>query len=713
MSAAMSAAPADKPALPGSLNTNRSLERWIRFDADGTVGVRVGKVEIGQGILTALAQIAADELDLGLHQVRIVTANTDANPNEGMTSGSRSIEESGEALRHACAEVRALFMEAAAAMLQVSLEKLQAAEGRFFADGKSASYWELAPRVDLAREATGLVAPKQAAELRLVGRTAPRLDLPAKVFGEPAYVQDMELPGMVYGRVVRPPTYSATLASVDPSAVETMPGVVKVVRDGHFLGVVAEREEQAIRAAAALARAARWHPGAALPNEARIYDYLLGRPVETAVISEKRDDAAKARARTTHAAIYRKPYIAHGSIGPSCAVARYADERYELWSHSQGIYPLRGDMVKCLRVPAERILVHHADGAGCYGHNGADDVALDAALLARAVSPRPVKLQWMREDESGWEPFGPAMIMKLGAATDARGDIVDWTHETWSNPHSNRSGRGPGSTLIAAPHMADPVPVSPPVDMPLPAGASHRNAIPLYEFPNQKVARHLIRDTPLRISALRALGGFANVFAIESMLDELAAAHGADPVEYRLRHLKDPRARAVIERAAAMAGWRPNEKGDGARGRGIGFCKYKNLGSYCAVIAEVELAQELRVRRAWAAVDIGRVVNPDGAINQIEGGVVQATSWTLKEAVRFDEHFVTSLNWDRYPILTFAEAPQVTVELLDRPEQTSKGAGEGAQGPTGAAIANALYNACGVRVRELPLTRARIAAAMG
>jgi CO/xanthine dehydrogenase Mo-binding subunit len=495
--------------------------------------------------------------------------------------------------------------------------------------------------------------------------------------------------------------------------VERLPGVLAVVRDGQFLGVVAEREEQAIRAAAELRKNARWDAPARLPGEAEVYDYLLSRPVETAVISEKQDEAARARATLTHEATYRKPYIAHASIGPSCAIARFDGERHELWSHSQGIFPLRGDMAKCLRVPAERIVVHHVDGAGCYGHNGADDVALDAALLARAVSPRPVQVQWMREDESGWEPFGPAMVMKLKASTDARGDIVDWNHETWSNPHSNRSGRGPGSTLIAAPHMADPVPVSPPVDQPLPAGASHRNAIPLYEFPNQKVARHLIMDTPLRISALRALGGFANTFAIESMLDELALAHGIDPVEYRLRHLADPRARAVIERAAAMAHWKPGEQGDGVRGRGIGFCRYKNLGSYCAVVVEVLLERTLQVTQAWAAVDIGRVVNPDGAINQIEGGVIQATSWTLKEAVRFDNHFVTSLDWDSYPILTFAEAPRVQVELIDRPEQASKGAGEGAQGPTGAAIANALCHATGVRVRELPLTAERIAAAMG
>jgi nicotinate dehydrogenase subunit B len=706
-------ATAEKPVLPGSLNTNRVLERWIRFGSIGTASVHVGKVEIGQGILTALAQIAADELDLRLDQVRIVTADTEANPNEGMTSGSRSVEESGEALRFACAEVRALFLEAAARRLGISIEKLQVSEGAFAADGKQASYWDLAGEVDLAREASGQVMPKQAADLTLVGRAAPRIDLPAKVFGEPSYVQDLDLPGMVHGRVVRPASYSATLRSLDEAAVHALPGVLAVVRDGNFVGVVAEREEQAIRAQAAVAKACVWDAPKRLPGEAQIYDYLLGCPVETAVISDKNDPLVKARTSVTVEATYRKPYIAHASIGPSCAVARYDGNRFEIWSHSQGIFPLRGDLVKCLRLPAERIVVHHADGAGCYGHNGADDVALDAALLARAVSPRPVKVQWMREEEFGWEPFGPAMVMKLKASLDSAGNVVDWNHDVWSNPHSNRSGRGAGSTLIAAPHLADPIPVSPPVDMPLPSGASHRNAIPLYEFPSQRVARHLITDTPLRISALRALGGFANVFAIESMLDELAHACGADPVEFRLRHLKDARAQAVIERAASMAGWKAGEKGDGVHGRGIGFCKYKNLGSYCAVIAEVKLEQSLRIVRAWAAVDVGRVVNPDGVVNQIEGGIVQAASWTLKEAVRFDTRFVTSRQWEDYPILTFGEAPAVEVQLIDRPEMPSKGAGEGAQGPTGAAIANALFNAAGIRVRELPITRERILAQMG
>jgi len=707
----MSAA-AEKPKLAGSLETNRTLARWVRIDPAGFAAVQVGKVELGQGILTALAQVAADELDLGLDQVRIVPANTETNPNEGMTTGSRSVEESGEALRYACAEVRTLFLAAAAQALDASVEKLVVTRGRFAAGGRGATYWELADRVDLGREATGAIPPKLPAELTLVGRTTPRLDLAGKVLGEPSYVQDLALAGLVHGRVVRPPSYHATLASLDDADARALPGVIAVVRDGRFVGVVAEREEQAIRAAQALAKACRWDDPATLPDEADFYRHLVRLPSEETVISDKHDDASRMKATLTLEATYRKPYIAHASIGPSCAVARFEGGRYEIWTHSQGIYPLRGDLVKALRVPAESIVVRHADGAGCYGHNGADDCALDAALLARAASPRPVKLQWSREDEFGWEPFGPAMVVRLRASADAGGNVVDWTHDLWSNPHSNRSGRGPGSTLIAAAHLADPVSVSPPVDMPLPAGASHRNAIPLYEFPSQRVARHLITQTPLRVSALRALGGFANVFAIESMMDELATELGADPVEFRLRHLKDPRARAVIETAAAMAGWKVSEKGDGTRGRGIGFCRYKNLGSWCAVIAEVVLEEDLRLARAWAAVDVGRVVNPDGVVNQIEGGIVQAASWTLKERVRFDSRTVTSRGWEDYPILTFAETPGIEVRLIDRPGELSKGAGEGAQGPTGAAIANALFNAIGVRVRELPLTRERIMSSM-
>ena len=367
-------------------------------------------------------------------------------------------------------------------------------------------------------------------------------------------------------------------------------------------------------------------------------------------------------------------------------------------------------------MPEHCVIVQHAEGAGCYGHNGADDVALDAALLARSVPGRHVKLQWMREDEFGWAPYGPAMRVRLRAALDEGGRIVDWQHDLWSSGHSSRPGRAATPTLLAASYLAKPFARLPAVELPMPTGGGGRNSIPLYDFPNQRVVNHFIEDMPLRTSALRSLGAYANVFAIESFMDELAQAAGADPVEFRLRHLADPRARAVIEAAARKAGWR-NRGGigstDSAQGLGIGFAKYKNLGAYCAVVAQVEVEREVRARRLWIAVDVGLVVNPDGVVNQIEGGAIQAASWTLKEEVKFTAEGIVCRGWEDYPILKFSEVPAVEVEIINRPDQKSVGAGEAPMWPTVAAIANAVSAALGVRVRDLPLTPERVAAAMG
>ena len=697
--------------LPGSLNTNRRLDRWLRINADGTVTVFPGKVEIGQGILTALAQITAEELDVGVARIRLAPTTTSYSPDEGITSGSRSIQEGGLALRQAAAEARDLLLQRAAARLGVSLEQLTVEDGRVTArSGGSVTYWELASEDLLAREATGDVAPKAPSQHEVIGTSAPRGDLPAKVTGAPSYVQDLELPGMVHGRVVRPPSPGAQLTALDEAPLREMPGVIAVVRDGSFLAVIAEREEQAIRALTRCRRIAQWRETAALPEpDPR---YLLRADAKTEVISEKSDEVALKRAKSGLEAEYTRPFVAHASLGPSCAVAQFKDGRYSVWTHSQGIYPLRQDMSKVLGVPQENIVVTHVEGAGCYGHNGADDVALDAALLARAVPGRPVRVQWMREDEFGWEPFGSAMVVRMSAQLDGEGRIANWTHDLWSHGHSTRPAGKDGVNLLGAWYLERPVPAATPGNPALPAGGSHRNAIPLYEFPNQRITNHLVLKAPLRTSALRSLGGHVNVFAIESFMDELAAAAGADPVEFRLRHLKDARARAVIEAVAAKAGWRKGEKGDGARGRGIGFARYKNLGCYVAVVAQVEIGDEIRVRRACAAVDAGLAINPDGIVNQIEGGMIQTVSWTLKERVQYDGSSVTSRNWEDYPILTFEEAPEVEVVLINRPGEPPLGAGEGAQGPTAAAIGNAVCHAMGVRLRDMPFTRERVLAAL-
>ena len=701
--------------LPGSLSNNKMLDAWIRIGADGAATVFTGKVELGQGIVTALAQIAAEELDLPLSRVAIVSGDTALAPNEGFTAGSQSIENSGMALRLAAAEVRALLIEFAAPKLGMSADSLSVADGVISAaNGNKVSYGELAAALDLKREARGTAQPKPAGLHKLVGQPVARFDIPAKVTGRAAYVQDLRLPGMVHARVVRPPRYGATLAALDDSKVRAMPGVIAVVRDGSFLGVLAEREEQAVKARAALAEIAQWKGGPDLPDPARLFAHLKSLPTKVETISTKQAPLL-ANAPKTLAATYTRPYQAHASIGPSAAVAEFRDGKYTIWTHTQGVFPLRAEIAKTLKVPPASVRCIHQEGAGCYGHNGADDAALDAALLARALPDRPVRLQWMRDDEFGWEPFGPAMAMQAKASLDAEGRIVDWNYEVWSNSHSTRPTSTNGANVLAAWYLAEPQKMGPPTSPPQPAGGGDRNAIPLYDFPNQKVVHHFVQDMPIRVSALRTLGAYANVFASESFMDELALAAGADPVAFRLAHLKDPRAKAVIEKVAALANWKPGEKGDAGHGRGIGFAKYKNLACYCAVIAEVAVDRpsgQMRVTRAYAAVDSGLIINPDGLINQIEGGIVQSASWTLHEEVKFDPTGIRSRDWSSYPILTMPEAPPVEIALINRPTERALGAGEASQGPAAAAIANAFAHATGRRVRDLPFHSERVKAAL-
>ncbi len=691
--------------LPGNLGVATMLGSWLQIDAKGGITIFTGKVELGQGILTALAQIAAEELDAPLTSIRMVSGDTTLTPNEGYTSGSQSIEAGGAALRFACAEARSILLEKAAAKLGAPVEKLQTVDGVVIADdGGRMTYGQLAESGLFQRKATAKAAPKPHARHRIVGKPIPRLDIPAKVMGGAAYVQDMRLPNMAFGRIVRPPGPRDRLEAVDIASVERMPGVIKVVRDGSFLGVVAAREEQAMDASEALRKSATWKKASDLPDSAKIHEWLMAQPSEEKLVVEKLDKSAAPVARRIEA-VYTKKYLAHASIGPSCAVAAMSDGGLRIWSHTQGVYQLRNDLAGVMKLAPESVIVTHVEGSGCYGHNGADDVALDAALLARAVAGRPVKAQWMREDEFAWEPFGSAMVMRLGAGLAANGQIVDWRHELWSNGHTNRPGRPGGSNLLAAWLLADPLEQGPVRGGVPPAGAEERNAAPLYDIPNQKVISRLIKEMPLRTSALRTLGAYGNVFALECFMDEAAEAAEADPVAFRLRHLPDPRGRAVIE-AAARAEWKPGLKGDGARGRGIGFARYKNLSCYVACVADVEVDRtsgDVRVIRVIAAADAGQIINPKGLEMQIEGGVIQSASWTLKETVTFDRSHITSRTWADYPILNFVEVPKVEVILIDRPEEKPLGAGEASSGPAAAAIVNAVSHALGRRIRDLPL----------
>jgi CO/xanthine dehydrogenase Mo-binding subunit len=694
---------------PGSLEKNPRLSQWVRLHSDGTVSIYSGKVEIGQGILTALAQIAAEELGVAQERIRMAAADTSVSPDEGVTSGSLSIQDSGAALRRACAQARALLVERAASRLGVSPGDLRVEDGVVRAQGHSVSFWECADDALFDCEVDAAIAVRPPGDYRVVGKPAQRRDLPDKIAGRPCFIQDMALPGMLYGRVVRPPHSFAGLVSLDESKVRAMQGLTAIVREGGFVGVIAEREDTAISAQQTLRRAASWSDGGSLPQD--VHSWLKEHAVEHRVISEKEDAATKSRAARTLEADYSKPYISHASIGPSCAIAQFEGEKLTVWSHSQGIFNLRRDLAMTLGMREDAVVVRHVEGAGCYGHNGADDAALDAALLARAVRGRPLQVQWMRDDEFAWAPCGPAMALTLRAALDSQGDIVDWQHELWSNGHSSRPGRAENPALLAAWHLAKPFERPSAINMPLPSGAADRNAIPIYDFPNQRVVNHYVREMPLRTSALRSLGAYANVFAIESFMDELAQTAGIDPIAFRLRHLRDPRGRAVMDAAARRSGWSDWKPVEG-RGHGIGFAKYKNLGAYCAAVAEVEVDHEVRVKRLILAVDVGLVINPGGVINQIEGGAIQSTSWTLKEQVKLDARGIASLAWEDYPILKFSEVPAVEVELMDRPELPAVGAGEAAQGPTAAAIANAVAHALGLRVRDLPLTHERITAAI-
>jgi CO/xanthine dehydrogenase Mo-binding subunit len=709
-------APAPPGHLPGSLDHNRRLDAWLRIDAEGTVTVFTGKVELGQGAKTALAQIAAEELDVALGRIDVITADTALTPDEGYTAGSQTIEYSGTALRLAGAEARHILLELAAQKLGVPVERLSVTDGIVSAKDHAAltSYWDLVKPGLLQRDATGAVKPKPPAGHTIVGTAVERIDIPGKVTGAVAYVHDLRLPGMVFGRVVRPPSRGAVLTALDEAAARQLPGILAIVRDGSFVGVVAEREEHAIQARERLIAGARWREHDSLPDAATLDDVLTALPATADTVGQK--GAPPARVAKTLAARYTRPFIAHASIGPSCAIAQLRDGAYTVWTHSQGVFPLRRDLVKVLGVGEDRLHVIHMEGAGCYGHNGADDAALDAALLARASGGRPVKLQWMRDDEFKWEPYGTAMVTAAKASLDDHGMIADWQFEVWSPTHSTRPGQKGGSGLLAGWDLEKPVAAPTPVAIPQPAGGGDRNAVPLYDFPSQRVVHHFTAAQPLHVSALRTLGAHCNVFAIESFMDELAAAAGADPVQFRLAHLKDPRARRVLEAAAERARWRTGEKGDGSRGRGVGFAKYKGLSTYVAVIAEVAVDRahgNVRVLKATAAVDAGQIINPNGLTNQIEGGIIQATSWTLKEAIRFDRRRILTESWADYPILTFPEVPAVDIVLLDHPDERALGAGEASSGPTAGAIANAVANATGARIRAMPLTPAKVSAALG
>ncbi len=707
------------PPLPGSLRTAGMIDSWIRIDASGAITVLTGKVEIGQGIKTALIQVAAEQLGVAPSAITLVTADTARTAGEGYTAGSQSMQDSGTAIMHAAAQAREILIKVAAEKLGTDASSLKSENGAIVAsDGRKLGFGELVAGDVLKTQAqpastSKLVPP---AAYKVMGKSLPRVDIPGKVTGAAAFVHDFRPDGMLHARVVRPPSYAAKLQSVDTSAIEKLPGVRRVIRDGNFLAVVAVKEFQAVKAMEKLARSAKWSEQPTLPEQAGFASWLKAQDKRVIAIRDQKPQTIAA-AKTLDAEYFR-PYHMHGSIGPACGVAEFKDGAMTVWACSQGMFPLRAAIAELTKLPVPKVRCIHMEGSGCYGHNGADDAAADAAYIALKMEGAPIRVQWMRHDEHLWEPYGAGMVMNVKAELDAKGMLSSWTYDVFTDAHSTRPG-GAGSTLVGQ-AIENGFKMPPPQPIPQPNGSGDRNIIPPYAVPNIKLVHNFQPHMKLRVSALRGLGAYANVFAIESAMDELAMLTGEDPVAFRLKHLAhDTRAAECLKLAADKFGWKTGAiTGNvGGRGQGIAYSRYKSTAGFCAVAVEVEVDREtgrVRLVRAVSAADSGTVVNPDGIKNQIEGGIIQAASWTLHEAVNFDRTRILSRDWSRYPILRFDETfESVEVHVIDRPGMPFLGTGESSQGPAGAAIANAVFHATGKRIRDLPYTPQRVKAAIG
>ena len=704
-----------------SLKTNPLLSQWLRFEANGSVTVFTGKAELGQGILHALKLMAAHELDLPLDSVHIETANTQSSPDEGMTSGSLSVQDSGLAIRQVCAHAAQLFKTFACV-----------------------SYAELRSHVDV-KLPVDVTVPTKSTSLTL---TEGRDDIEALVQGQPIFLHDLginvdltPIKNLLYGRMVRGAGLRCTLRTEGwTDALVGLPKEVQAFRDGSLVGVVALTEELAEKAASKLQRLLKWDVESLPDCREGGVDLVERAPaMDSQVFHEAGQFHEASKDAKVYEAVYFRPALHHGSMGPSVALAVWESDQassgLKVWSHTQGIFSLRKDLALALGIDAQQIEVQHVRGAGCYGHNGADDVAYNAAWLARHVPGQCVRVQWTREEEMQQSPLAPAMRVKLQATVQSvaaptssglsKGcadlELLTWQHDVWSQGHSSRPGRAATPAFKDSWLTDQQFPVLEPINVAAAAGAgAERNSIPPYSSKHIKVNAHRLLGLPFRTSALRSLGAHANVFACESFMDEIADDQGLDPVALRLGKLEDPRARAVVQTLADQVNWlerRQTLSHKEGWGLGIAYARYKSKGAYCAVVAEVEVTHQVNVRRLWVVADIGEVIHADGAISQLEGGAIQSTSWALKEQARWDSNNITSTQWDAYPILRFSEVPQVQVHLMQGHSQNAGslnpplGAGEATQGPTTAAIANAVFHAVGVRVRQLPLTPDNLAKA--
>jgi nicotinate dehydrogenase subunit B len=713
--------------LPGSLSVVRpaasgdgGFETFIKIAADGTVTAFNGHVDLGTGIRTALGQIVAEELDVSFARVIVVLGDTSRVPNQGATIASETIQITAVPLRKAAAQARRFLLARAAEKLELAASELTIEDGLIRGrDNRGVSYGELIAGDTIRLELADDVAVKAADAYTIVGQSVPRVDLPAKATGELVYVHDVRVPGMLHGRVVRPPYagvdagdfVGTSLIAVDESSVRDIPGLVAVVRIGDFIGLVAGREENAVKAAAQLK--VSWKPTPTLPDLKELETALRANPSTPRVLIDKGDvDAAIAAADRPMQRTYLWPYQMHGSIGPSCAVADVQDGFVRVWSGTQSPHHLRTDLAILLRRPEAEIDVIRMEAAGCYGRNCADDVTADAVLLSRAAG-RPVRVQLTREQEHAWEPKGTAQLMDVNGGLNADGSVAAYDFAT-----RYPSNGAPTLALL----LTGMIPAVPDV-----FHMGDRTAIPPYDYDSMRVVAH---DMPpiVRASWLRGVSALPNTFAHESYIDELATEAGVDPIEYRLRYLKDSRAVDLVNAVAKRADWTPRPvwkepvaEGDIVRGRGFAYALYVHSkfpgygAAWSAWIADVAVNKatgDVSVTRVVAGQDSGLMINPDGVRHQIHGNVIQSTSRALMEEVSFDRNSVVSREWGAYPIIKFADIPKIDVLMLPRQDQPPLGVGESASVPSAAAIANAIFDATGVRFRELPFTPERILAGL-
>ncbi len=686
------------------------VDAFLAVDRTGRVTLYSGKVELGTGVSTALLQIVAEELDVPLKSVALVEGDTSLTPAQGKTWGSLTIQVGGIQIRQAAATARQALLQEAAKQLGVAASGLTVEQGTVRAgSGKQVTYGELIGGKNFSLKVDKQAPLKDPAKYKIVGQSIHRDDIPPKVTGQFVYVQDFKLPGMLHGRVVRPPAMGASLQNVDENSVKDIPGLVKVVREGNFLGVVAESEWGAIQASRKLK--ASWSAWDGLPEQDKLWEYVRATKVNKDDVTSNVGNAEQALAQAAKriSATYNFAINSHASMGPSAAVAELKDGKLTCWSATQAPHDLRSQLAAMLSMKDADVHVVYVEGSGCYGRNGHEDAAADAALLARAVG-RPVRVQWMRDDENGWDPKGPPTLMDLQAGLDGSGQVVAWYSQLYVP-----EGGGGNVKLLAADLAGLPCEKGM-----FPGNIINNSAIP-YAFPNVKTVAHRLAETPFRPSWIRAPGRMQNTFCNEAFVDELAVAAGADPFEFRLRYLNnDPRGTELLKRLMSLAQWKGRSSGkssggDVATGRGVTYVKYELARTYVGAVADVEVNRksgEVRVKRFAVVQDCGQIINPDGVKNQIEGNVVQTVSRTLKEEVTFDRSHVTSLDWNSYPILTFPEVPDVDIDLIDRPTEKPWGVGEPAAAVVPSAIANAVFDAVGVRTRSVPFTAAKVLAAL-